>query len=77
MADTKEIEFYVMVDQDGEFVIDTDKDNLQDRYHEEISTEGLGASRVLHVKIDVTLPKPTVVQATITGMDGPVSAIIS
>lgn len=77
MPETKEIEFYVMVDQDGDFGIDTDRDNLPDRYREEISMEGLEASRVLHLKLTVQLPTPTVVQATIPDTDGPVSAIIS
>lgn len=68
MSETKEIEFYLMIDQDGEFAIDTDQDNLLDKYRDEISETGPAASRVLHFKLNV--PTPTIVSTLVTATIG-------
>lgn len=56
-----------MVDQSGDFVLDTDQDNLMDRYHEVVAESGPEASRVLHFELSMPLPKnvATVIEAAI------------
>ena len=74
---TTDLEFFVMVDQDGDFVIDTDPDNLGSRYEDEISSTPPNASRVFSFKLTVPLPKPTEVTAVVPDTDGPVNITIS
>ncbi len=74
---TQEIEVHVMIDGDGDYVVDKDPDNLGSRYEEEISSTPPNVSRVFSLKLIVPLPKPTVVQATIPDTDGPVTVTVS
>jgi hypothetical protein len=77
MTDTKEIELHVMIDGDGDFVVDTDPDNLGSRYEDEVNSTPPNISRVFSFKLTVPLPKATVVQATIPDTDGPVTVTVS
>lgn len=77
MTDTKEIEFYIMIDQDGDFVVDSDADNLGQRYEDELTSTPPNGSRVFHLKLTVPLPKPTVVSATIPDTDGEVTVTVA
>lgn len=64
MTDTTEIEFSIMIDGDGNFVVDSDPDNLGSRYEDEIGSPP-NVSRVITLKLTVPLPKPTTVSAII------------
>ncbi len=77
MSETKEIEFFVMIDEHGEFVLDADPDNVMTRYRDEIAESGPEASRVFHLKLTLPLPKPTVVQGIIADTDGPINIAVS
>lgn len=78
MTDTKEIEFSILIDQDGDFVVDTDADNLGSRYEDEVTSTPPNASRVFTFKLTVPLPKPTVVSAVVPDKgDEPVNITIS
>ena len=77
MSDVKEVEVYMMIDGDGDFVFDTDPDNLGSRYEDEVSSTPPNISRVFHFKMTVPLPKATVIQATIPNTDDAVSVTIS
>ena len=77
MTDTKEIEFSIMIDQDGDFVVDVDPDNLGSRYEDEINSTPPNASRVFTFKLTVPLPKPSVVSAVVPDKNEPVNMTIS
>lgn len=77
MSETKEIEFFVMIDEQGEFVVDQDADNVMTKYRDEVAECGPETSRVFHLKLTLPLPKPTVVQGTIPDTDGPINITIS
>ncbi len=65
MTDTTEIEFSIMIDGDGNFVVDSDPDNLGSRYEDEISNTPPNISRVITMKLTMPTPKPTTVSAVI------------
>lgn len=76
-AEPAEIEFYIFIDQDGDFVLDTDFNSLGAKYVEEVSDSVPNATRVLHLKLTVPLPGPIAVSATIPDTDGPVTVTVS
>jgi hypothetical protein len=74
---TTEIEIFVMIDQDGDYVIAKDADDLGSRYEEEIHSSPPNATRVFALKLTVPMPKATVVTATLPDTDGPVTVTVS
>lgn len=78
MSDTTEIEFFVMVDQDGDYAVHTDESELGQAYADTILDTPPNASRVFHFKLTVPLPRATEVVATIPDKgDEPVNIAIS
>lgn len=76
-TETTEIEFSVMIDGDGNFVVDTDADNLGSKYEDEIGSPP-NVSRVFTFKLTVPLPKPATVTAVVPDKgDEPVNLTIS
>lgn len=77
MTDTTEIEFSIMVDGDGNFVVHTDPDSLGEQYENEVGSPP-NVSRVFTMKLTVPLPKPTQVTAVVPDKgDEPVNITIS
>ena len=74
---TREIEIFVFIDQDGDFVVDTDPDNIGSRYVDEISDAVPNATRTFHLKLTLPLPKATVVSATIPDTDAQITVTVS
>ncbi len=60
----QEIEFFVLIDENGEFAIHADETELQTAYDEGVGTAtGELAMRKVHVKLTVPLPRASVVEA--------------
>lgn len=77
-TETTEIEFSIMIDGDGDFVVDKNADNLGTRYEEELTSTPPNLSRVFTFKLTVPLPKPATVAAVIPDKgDEPVNLTIS
>lgn len=75
MSNLHEIEFWVAINEEGEFVINVDGASdatceLEGNSHNE-------AIRVMHFKFNVPLPKVVEVQATIPETDGPVNVTVT
>lgn len=61
--DTVDIEVWVMVDEDGDYVVEVDSSQLKDRYEQDIGElNGEKATRL--VKLTVKMPKPKAVELT-------------
>lgn len=60
-----EIEFSILIDQDGDFVVAKDADELGTTYEDEISSTAPNASRTFTFKLMVPLPRATEVAATV------------
>ena len=78
--ETKEIEFYLCIDQNGEFVVDEFADVVAVRYGEEVTDRNDNPAafhRVFHFKFVVPLPQPTAVSATVPDTDGLVTVVVS
>ena len=77
-TETKEIEFSIMIDGDGDFVVDSDADNLGSRDEDEVCSTPPNVSRVFTFKLTVPLPKPAPVTAVVPDKgDEPVNLTIS
>lgn len=76
--ETTEIEFSILIDQDGDFVIAKDVDELGDLYENDISSTAPSRSRTLTFKLTVPLPRATEITATVPDKgDEPVNIEIS
>lgn len=76
-TETTEIEFSIMIDGDGDFVVDKNADNLGEQYENEIGSPP-NISRVFTFTLTVPLPKPATVSAVIPDKgDEPVNLTIS
>jgi hypothetical protein len=51
-----EIEVWVLVDEDGDFVVAKDAADLAERYDDEIGSDSAAARRVVKVTLKVDLP---------------------
>jgi len=70
MTETKEIEFWIAIDADGEFCVDTDC--------AEDAANGIGGiTRVFAFKVTLPLPKPTEVAVAVPDTDQPVNVTVS
>ena len=58
------VELFILIDEDGEFVISKDRDTLEEKWDEEIGDRPI-LSRTLCIKLEVALPKEVIVTATI------------
>ena len=79
-TETKEVEFYLCIDQNGEFIVDKFAENIAIRYAEEVTDQVAAPAtshRVFHFKFVVPLPSPTVVAATVPDTDGLVTVVVS
>ncbi len=74
---TTEIEISILVDDCGNVVVDTDPDNLGQRYEDEVGSAP-NNSRVFTLKLTVPLPKATVLAAVLPDKgEDPVNITIS
>lgn len=64
-VETTKIEISFMIDCDGNVVVDTDPDNLGNRYEEEVSSTAPNSSRTYTLKVTVPTPKPIALSAVI------------
>lgn len=74
---TTEIEVAIMIDQDGDYVIHKDADELGDTWDNEIGGSTPRLTRVVVLKLTVPLPKALVAEAAIPDTDGPVSVTVT
>lgn len=74
---TAECEFFLYVDQDGDFVVAKDESELPDKYSEEITSNIPTNVKVFSIKLVVPLPKVTEVKATIPDTDGEVTVTVA
>ena len=56
-------EFFLMIDEDGDFVIAKDKDGLGEVYENEVTADNGLARRIVKLSLNVAPPKPL----TVTG----------
>lgn len=74
--ETTEISVAILIDQDGDFVVHKDADELGDTDDSEIG--GIPRlSRVVVLKLTVPMPKALEVAATIPDTDGPVTVTVT
>lgn len=76
MTDTTELEITLMIDGDGNYVVDKDPDNIGCRWEEEEGSTP-NVCKVVTLKLTVPLPKPATVSGAIPDTDGPVNITIS
>lgn len=74
---TTECEIFLYVDQDGDFVVAKDVDELPDKYSDEVTSSIPANVRVFSFKLVVPLPKVTEVKATIPDTDGEVTVTVA
>ena len=72
--DYVDVEVFVMVDQDGDAVASTDKDNLADLWADNIGDVPPG-SRVVRIALKIPRPKVTTVAATLPELPEPSAAV--
>lgn len=60
-----EVEVLVMVDDQGQWEVGTDEDDLAQRWADNIGELEVGATRLVRVKVKVPCPKPVEVEATV------------
>lgn len=71
-----EIEVNILIDENGSYAVETDIDNLKDRYESDIAElNGTLAYRL--VKLTVKVPTPTPAVATITVPALPSDAVVA
>jgi hypothetical protein len=63
--DTVEIELVVMVDEDGQWEVGRDTDDLLERWNDNIGEIGPGASRFVRVKLKVPAPRAVELEAEV------------
>lgn len=74
---TTECEIFLYVDQDGDFVVAKDIDELADKYSDEVTSNVPANVKVFSIKLVVPLPKVTAARATIPDTDGEVTVTIA
>jgi hypothetical protein len=60
-----QVDVWVVVDEDGNYVAHTDRDALEERYEDEVGRTSGGATRVLKLSVKVPLPKPVELSAEV------------
>ncbi len=76
-TNSTECEIFLYVDQDGDFVVAKDVDELADKYSDEITSEVPANVRIFALKLTVPLPTVTAVSAALPDTDGPVTVTIT
>lgn len=71
------IEIFVMVDQDGDYVVHKDQDELNQAWDDEYSSGPVGNVRVFAMSLRVPRPQAVAVSATIPNTDGPVTITVA
>ena len=61
----KEFDCYLMIDENGDYVVCADESDLAEKYDEEISGAADLARRIVKVTLSVPLPRTTVLTATL------------
>lgn len=56
---SNQVEVFVLIDEAGDYVVAKDRDDLKDKYEEEIGGDLIG-SRVITMTMNVELPTPIV-----------------
>ncbi len=60
-----EIEIWVVVDENGDYAISKDRDDLHDAYESDINGNTDLARRVIRVRLNMPLPKPLEISGTV------------
>lgn len=68
-AQTCEVEVYVLIDSDGNYVASEDADALADRYDEVAGNDSATARRRIKVVLTVPLPVEAVLRGTVPEME--------
>ena len=74
---TTECEIFLYVDQDGDFVVAKDIDELADKYSDEVTSNVPANVQVFSIRLVVPLPKVTAAQATIPDTDDEVTVTVA
>lgn len=72
---TTEVEFWIAVDDDGNFAVHVD--GPQEANEELINGNNCHATRVFAMKLNLPLPKVVEVAATLPDTDGPVTVTVT
>ena len=70
------IEIWVVVDQGGDYACANDADDVTERYRDTIDGD-LAGSRLVKVTLQVEVPEPLTVSATIPARDGKVTMTVA
>lgn len=62
-ANAKTIDVWVLIDENGDYVISNEEDELADKYDNDIGLGAATARRVLHLLITADLPETLVLEA--------------
>lgn len=71
MSEKVAIEVHILVDEDGNFVVDPDLDNLTAKYSEDFG-DVPAVTRVYTLDLTVPRPSPELIQAAVEGEPGEV-----
>lgn len=71
-----DVEVWVMVDEDGNYAVHHDKDELEQRYEEEVGRTSGAATRVVRVALKVPCPRPVEVVANVAEESGAVAVSV-
>lgn len=67
------VEFYVLLDENGDYVVGKDEDAVRAAWVNEIGDDVLMCMRCLHLRLDVPTPEPLILTATVPAeQTGPV-----
>lgn len=75
--DMTEIEFFVMVNADGEYVVHREESELGDQWDSDIGGSAPINTRTYAIKLAVPVPKVIEVSATLPNTDGPVTVTVA
>jgi hypothetical protein len=70
------IEVWVVVDQNGDFDCGADADNASERYGDSIGGD-LAGSRVVKMTLQIEMPEPLTISATLPAREGKVSMTVA
>lgn len=72
-----EIEVFLMIDRDGDYVVARDPDELGDMWDSEVRGPAPAITRVYSLKLKGPTPRETTITATLPETDAPVTVTVS
>jgi hypothetical protein len=76
-AKTCEVEVFVLVDENGNYVVHKDEDELAEAYDNDISEDSHTGRRTIRIKLSVPLPEYVTMTGTVPALGEPSELTVS